>query len=140
MVDRPTMLNKQTLLLLVMAPWLAVTAPWLLMATFRLLTSKPRWLVGMSKPLTFTCWLLRVLPPFLAPTFQRLIATSLLQTSRLLVTNLWPPKCLNALAGGAATTCHHRRLLLWNERQWLPGRGDRRPAPLPPAGESLHDY
>ena len=23
---------------------------------------------------------------------------------------------------------------------WLPGRGDRRPAPLPPAGESLHDY
>ena len=98
MGDRPTMLNKQTLLLLVMAPWLLatelwlpVTAPWLLMATFRLLTSKPRWLVGMSKPLTVTSWLLRVLPPFLAPTFQRLIATSLLQTSRLLVTNLWPP-------------------------------------------------
>ena len=43
------MLNKQTLLLLVIAPWLLVTelwlpvtAPWLLMATFRLLTSKPR--------------------------------------------------------------------------------------------------
>ena len=89
--DRPTMLIKQTLLLLLMAPWLPVTAPWLLIATFRLLTPKPRWLVGMSQPLTVTSWLLRVLPPFLAPTFQRLIATSLLQTSRLLVTNLWPP-------------------------------------------------
>ena len=49
MGDRPTMLNKQTLLLLVMAPWLLatelwlpVTAPRLLLATFRLLTSKPR--------------------------------------------------------------------------------------------------
>ena len=49
MGDRPEMLNKQTLMLLVMAPWLLatelwlpVTAPRLLLATFRLLTSKPR--------------------------------------------------------------------------------------------------
>ena len=77
MGDRPMMLTKKTLLLLVIAPWL-------LIATFRLLTSKPHWLVGMSQPLTVTSLLLRVLPPFLAPTFQRLIATSLLQTSRLL--------------------------------------------------------
>ena len=98
MGDRPTMLKKRTLFLLVIAPWLLatelwlpVTAPWLLMVIFRQLTSKPRWLVGMSQPLTVTSWLLRVLPPFLAPTFQRLIATSLLQTSRLLMTILLPP-------------------------------------------------